>query len=220
MFSPKTVSFLRSLKRHNDRDWFREHKAAWERDVQAPMHALLARLDADFRTFAPEFVAHPKVSLFRIYRDTRFSANKAPLKTQVGAYFPHRDLRKRGAGLYLEIGPDRVFMGGGLYMPEASELHRIREHIAADHARLRKVLAGAAFRRAVGELQGQRLQRVPRGFLPEHPAADLLKQKQFLAGVEHPAAFAYDAGFYAALLTVLRAVAPLARFLNEPLIDA
>lgn len=219
MFSPKTVSFLRSLKRNNERDWFREHKAEYEQHVQAPMTALLARLDEDFRRFAPEFVAHPKVSLFRIYRDTRFSANKAPLKTQIGAYFPHRDMRKRGAGLYLEIGPDRVFMGGGLYMPEASELLRIREHIAEHHLRLRKLLGGSAFRSAVGALQGERLQRVPRGFLPDHPAADFLRHKQFLAGVAHPAAFAHDPGFYAELLKVLRAVAPLARFLNEPLVD-
>lgn len=218
MFSAKTVAFLRSLKRNNDRDWFREHKAEYEQHVMAPMVALLARLDEDFRAFAPELIAHPKVSLFRIYRDTRFSANKAPLKTQMGASFPHRDLQKRGAGLYLEIGPDRVFMGGGLYMPEPSDLHAIREHIAEHHARLRKIIGGSAFRAAVGTMQGQQLQRVPRAFLPDHPAADLLKFKQFLGAVEHPASFACDAGFYPELLKVLKAVAPLVRLLNEPLI--
>src|SRR6185436_11941133 len=128
----KTLSFLRALKRNNDREWFKARKDQYEEHVRGPMVDLLGRLDEDFRTFAPEFVAHPKVSLFRIYRDTRFSANKAPLKTTVGAHFPHRAMQKRGAGLYLEIAPQWVWIGGGLYMPETSELHAIRDHIAAN----------------------------------------------------------------------------------------
>jgi uncharacterized protein (TIGR02453 family) len=217
MFSPKTISFLRNLKRNNDREWFRGHKVEYEQHVRTPIVALLARLDEDFQTFAPELIAHPSVSLFRIYRDTRFSANKSPLKTQIGAYFPHRVMRKRGAGLYIEVGPDRVYIGGGLYVPNTADLQAIREHVASHHTRLRRIVNSAGFRRAVGELQGNQLQRVPRGFPKDHPAADYLRFRQFLAGTERPAAFAYNPGFYRELLAVFRQVAPLIQFLNQPL---
>ncbi|MDH4065925.1 MAG: DUF2461 domain-containing protein, partial [Acidobacteriota bacterium] len=89
MFSNKTVAFLRKLKKNNDRAWFHAHREEYERDVRAPMLAVVERLAEDFQTFAPELVADPKVSLFRPWRDTRFSENKAPLKTNIAAVFPH-----------------------------------------------------------------------------------------------------------------------------------
>src|SRR6187399_1815256 len=105
-FTSRTLRFLRALKRHNDREWFRARKAQYEADVRQPMIALVERLGDDFRSFAPEFVAEPKVSLYRIYRDTRFSADKTPLKTHVAARFPMPGLpRGEGGGLYVEIAP-------------------------------------------------------------------------------------------------------------------
>ena len=80
-FSPKALSFLRALKRNNDREWFRARKDQYELLLRAPMIGLIERLARDFRTFAPDLVANPKTSLYRIYRDTRFSENKTPLKT-------------------------------------------------------------------------------------------------------------------------------------------
>jgi uncharacterized protein (TIGR02453 family) len=217
-FTPKTLSFLRSLKRNNDREWFRARKEQYEQHVRAPMVALLERLAGDFRRFAPELVAEPRVSLYRIYRDTRFSSDKTPLKTHVAAHFPSRDFpRNEGAGLYLEVAPQWVWIGGGLYMPSAADLHAIREHIAATHPRLQRTVRARAFADAVGELGGERLTRVPRGYLKDHPAADYLRYRQFLAGTEYPAAFATSATFYPELLRVFRAVLPLVRFLNTPL---
>ncbi len=127
-------------------------------------------------------------------------------------------MAKRGAGLYLEIAPQWVWIGGGLYKPEPSELQAIREHIAAEHKRLRRIVETSAFKRTVGELHGEQLRRVPRGFLASHPAAHYLRFRQFLAGREWPAAFACDARFYPQVLAVFRQVAPLTRFLNEPLL--
>ena len=216
-FTRKTVSFLRSLKRNNDREWFRARKAEYEQHVHRPMVELLARLADDFRTFGPEFVSDPKVSLFRIYRDTRFSADKSPLKTHVSAYFPDRRLRKRGAGLYVEIAPKWVWIGGGLYAPEAQDLQAIREHIAVNHVRLRRIVEAAPFKKTAGQLHGEQLTRVPRGFPRDHAAADYLRFRQFLAAAEHPGEFAYDAGFYSRLIAVFRTVTPLVRFLNAPL---
>jgi uncharacterized protein (TIGR02453 family) len=220
-FTAKTLTFLRALKRNNDRDWFRARKADYERHVRGPMIEVLTRLAVDLRPFAPELVADPKVSLYRIYRDTRFSHDKSPLKTHAAAHFPSRGFRRNeGAGLYFEVSPDGVWIGGGMYMPSTSDLHTIREAIASTHPRLHRVATAPAFTRTVGQLGGERLSRVPRGYVKDHPAAHYLQFKQFLAGREYEPAFAASPRFYAEVLRVFRAVNPLVRFLNRPLLDA
>jgi len=219
VFTPRTLAFLRALERNNRREWFHDRKDRYEAEVRAPMVALVERLAGDFADFAPDLVANPRTSLYRPYRDTRFSANKAPIKTNVGAVFPHRLLPKHeGAGFYVEIAPHHVWFGGGMYMPSSALLYQVREHIAAGHERLSKLVGSAAFKRTFGELGGEQLKRVPRGFAPDHPAAAFLKYKQFLAGHERPSEFATSPGFYRALLAAFRTLAPLVEFLNEPLV--
>jgi uncharacterized protein (TIGR02453 family) len=218
-FTPATLKFLRALKRNNRREWFNAHRDDYEAHVREPMTVIIERLGVDFRAFAPELVASPRVSLYRIYRDTRFSENKAPYKTHVAAVFPTRGLAKHeGAGLYFHISPEEVWMGGGMYAPQMPQLLAVRGHIATNVKRLRTIVESPAFRRQVGHLEGERLQRVPRGFPKDHEAAEFLKFRQFLAGREFPTALATSPGFYRTLITVFRRVAPLARFLNEPLL--
>jgi uncharacterized protein (TIGR02453 family) len=217
-FSPKTLAFLRALKRNNDRDWFRARRDDYETHVRGPMIELLSRLAHDFPRFAPELISDPRVCMYRIYRDTRFSEDKSPLKTHIAAHFPARGFtRSRGAGLYVEIAPQWVWIGGGLYMPSTSDLQAIREHIAVNHRQLRRTLAAVPFRTAVGELSGEQLTRVPRGYPKDHPAAEYLRFKQFLAGCEFEADFAANTRFYPELLRIFKAVTPLVRFLNDPL---
>ena len=219
-FTRRTLAFLRSLKRHNDREWFRARKPEYEQHVRGPMVEVLARLAEDFPRFAPEMESDPRVSLYRIYRDTRFSGDKSPLKTHVAAHFPDRRLPKgEGAALYFEVAPAGVWIGGGLYRPSGPALRHIRERIATDHRALRRIVTGAAFTGAVGSLDGEQLTRVPRGYPSDHPAAHYLRHKQFLAGRECPAEFALNPGFYPELLRVFRAIVPLIRFLNAPLRD-
>ena len=182
------------------------------------MIAMIERLAVDFRKFAPELSASPKTSLFRIYRDTRFSDDKTPLKTHVSASFPHRALGKgRGAGMYLEVTPTWVWVGGGMYHAETAELHAVREHIAANHRRLRKIVTSPGFRRAVGELQGEQLQRVPRGFPTDHPAAGYFATPPVDRRRRIPAGLRHQPSFYSGVLKIFRGVAPLVDFLNEPL---
>ena len=217
-FTSETLAFLRALARHNDRDWFREHREEYESHVKGPMVALIERLAIDLPGIAPDLAANPKTSMYRIHRDTRFSANKAPYKTHVAAIFPHRALPKHeSAGLYVHVATDQVFIGGGLYRPQPRQLHRLREYIATNSERLRGLVAAPAFRRNFGELSGEGLKRVPRGFPADHPAADLLRLKQFLAGCERPAAFAIGPRFYPSLLRLFSHLAPLIDFLNAPL---
>ena len=218
-FSPKALAFLRQLKRNNKREWFQPRKEQFESLLRTPMLDIIGQLAVDFQKFAPEMSATPK-SLFRIYRDTRFSSDKSPYKTHVSAHFPNRHLpRQGGGGLYFEVTPKWVWIGGGIYAPDTSLLQMEREHIAGNFRRLRTIVDSPAFRRAVGRLDGgDMLQRVPRGFAPDHPAAELLRYRMFVAGREFPASFATTARFYPGLLNVFRYLTPLLRFLNEPLV--
>jgi uncharacterized protein (TIGR02453 family) len=218
-FSLDTIAFLRALKRNNRRDWFLPRRERYEQHVKGPMLVLIERLAGDFQRIAPEIVASPKHSMYRIYRDTRFSEDKRPYKTQVAASFRWRGVeRGRGAGLYLEVGPAWTWMGGGFYAPDPRDLVRIREHIAGTHPALERIVRSAAFRKRFGALEGDRLTRVPRGYASGHPAAEYLKYRNFLAGRECSPEFAASRDFYPALLDTFAAVMPLVRFLNAPLV--
>lgn len=184
------------------------------------MVVLLERLAGDFPAFAPDLVAEPRVSLYRIYRDTRFSDDKSPLKTHVAAHFPSRRFPKgQGAGLYVEIAPRWVWVGGGSYMPSSTDLRAIRASVALRHRELHRIVTSPAFVRGAGGLGGEQLSRVPRGYAKDHPAADYLRHKQFIAGREFPANFATSPRFYSEVLLVFRAVFPLVDFLNRAMLS-
>jgi len=218
MFTAKTLSFLRSLKRNNQREWFQARKHQFEAHCRAPMVEIVERLAVDMRSFAPELLADPKVSLFRQYRDTRFSGDKTPMKTNVAATFPDRALgRMNGASFYFEIGPDYVWIGGGVYRPDASQLHLLREHIAENYRDLDAMVKTPNFRK-LGGLKGDQLTRVPRGFDKAHPAAWYLMHKQFMGFREEPGTFATSKEFYKNLVGTFRTLAPMVQFMNQPLI--
>jgi uncharacterized protein (TIGR02453 family) len=216
-FSADTLKFLGALKRNNRREWFNSHREQYEAHVRQPMIAMIERLADDFRSLAPELVASPKVSMYRIYRDTRFSDNKLPYKTHVAAVFPTRGLEKHeGAGLYFHLSPTEVWVGGGMYAPQPPQLYAVREHIAANSRQLRAIVESPVFRRHI-VLEGDKLTRVPRGFSKDHEAADYLKYKHFVAGAKLPAAIAISPKFYGTVVKIFRQVLPLSRFLNQAL---
>ena len=218
-FPAETLRFLRALKRNNRREWFEAHRGDYESAVRQPMTAIVERLAVDLRAFAPELVASPKVSIYRIYRDTRFSGDKKPYKTHIAAVFPTRGLAKHeGAGAYFHVAPDEVWIGGGMYSPQPPQLYAVRRHIAGHLRQLRAIVESPGFRTHLGALEGDKLKRVPRGFAREHPAAEYLKHTHFIAGAGFPASLASSPKFYKTLLTVFRQITPLARFLNAPLL--
>jgi uncharacterized protein (TIGR02453 family) len=222
-FTPRTLAFLRALHRHNRREWFHARRDDYDAHVRRPMLSVIERLAGDFPGFAPDLVATPQ-SLFRIYRDTRFSDDKRPLKTNVAASFTSRKLpRRAGAGLYFHLDPNtdrEVWIGGGIYAPESHDLVRIREHIADRYLTFRAIVESPAFRRVLGALEGAQLARVPRGYPADHPAAAYLKFKQLFAGKSYDVTFATSPRFYTELIRVFRLVAPLVAFLNDPLVRA
>src|SRR5213595_637315 len=152
-FPDQGLQFLHSLKRNNNRDWFHSHKSIYEQYVKQPMTELIAALAQEFQKFAPEMLASPKVSAYRIYRDTRFSKDKSPYKAHVAAVFPRSGLGKHeGAGFYLHISPEELLVGGGLYMPLPEELNAVREKIAGDAASFAKIVGNRQFRTLFGSV--------------------------------------------------------------------
>ena len=215
------LQFLRSLKRNNNREWFQKHKSIYETQVKQPMESLIEFMATEFQRFAPEMVASPKASAYRIHRDTRFSKDKSPYKTHVAAVFPRSGLGKHeGAGYYLHVAPTELLIGGGLYMPLPEDLNAIRSHIAENAEAFIGIVEGRPFRRLFGTIGGEQLSRVPRGFPPDHAAAKYLRYKQFLASRTFEPDVATTDGFYKLVVETFRGMLPFIRFLNDPLLRA
>jgi uncharacterized protein (TIGR02453 family) len=211
------IDLMKRLKRNNNRPWFEKHKEEYEAVVKLPMQSLIAALQPHFEVFAPEFDIHPKKSLFRIYRDVRFSKDKTPYKTHVAAHFVLRGKPKgvEGSGYYLHIEPGEVFLGGGIYMPDSDQLKKIRRAIAGQPDRFLSILEQKQFKKVFKRLQGETLQRVPQGYEADHPMAEWLKYKQFFVWVEWSETKSARQKFVTDVVEVFEAATPLVRFLNE-----
>lgn len=223
-FRPAAMTFLRGLKKNNRKEWFEEHRDDYEREIKLPLLALIEDVDVRLAEFAPEIIGSPKKSMFRIYRDVRFSKDKSPYKTHAAAWFYHRDggssvgseAAHGGAGFYFHIAPEGTFMGGGIWMPPRPVLNRIRQNIADDHEGFEDIILSKEFKKNFGELEKESvLTRPPRGFAPDHPAGDWLRYQSFTAGrelskedYESPKLPAILAKYYASMT-------PFIRWLNE-----
>ena len=213
-FPPAALSFLADLRKHNNRPWFQARKHIYEQCVKGPMVEMIGRIGEAFLRFAPEMAADPKVSLYRIYRDTRFSPDKSPYKTHAAAVFPVRGLPKNsGPGLYFHISPEEVLIGGGIYMPEPPVLRAVRERIAASPREFISIVESPRFRKAFGEMEGEQLKMMPKGYSVDHPAAKYLRYKQFLFGKVFSPTLATSPRFLPTLLECFEQGMPLIRFL-------
>lgn len=218
-FPKRGITFLKQLKRNNRRDWFEKHKPDYESFVKLPMQSLIAALQPHFQSFAPEFEVNPKRSLFRIYRDVRFSKDKQPYKTHVAAHFVLRGKPKgvEGSGYYLHVEPGEVFVGGGIYMPDGEQLKKIRKRIAEHSADFLSTVRNSRMERLYGVLEGEKLQRIPKGYPADHPMGEWLKYKQFFVGTSWPEKKCFKAEFVTDVARAFEAATPLIRFLNEAL---
>lgn len=181
---PTVFTFLRELADNNDRMWFTARKSRYERDVQEPVLAFVEAMAPRLREVSRHVVVDPGKqggSMMRIYRDTRFSRDKRPYKTNVGIQFRHRNGKDIHApGLYVHVEPGSVFLGAGLWHPERDALNRIRDAIAAKPKAWVAARDHAPFREAF-VLEGDSLKRAPAGFAPDHPLIDDLRRTDFIA---------------------------------------
>src|SRR6187402_2536151 len=169
-FAPAGIKFLKGLKRHNDRTWFADRKGIYEEQVQAPWLALIDEINEALHDFAPDCVKPAKKAMFRIYRDTRFSNNKLPYKTHVGAWWSPASLAKTsGGGFYAHVGSDEVVVAAGVYMPQPEQLLAIRRHMQQSHAEMRAMLADKKLRTLMPEFDSNPLKRMPKGFPADDP---------------------------------------------------
>jgi uncharacterized protein (TIGR02453 family) len=218
-FPPDAMSFFRGLARHNTREWFKPRKHIFDEQVKAPMVELVMELDRAMLDFAPDYVTDADKAIYRIYRDTRFSPDKTPYKTHIAASFARRGMAKHGAGgYYFSISHQEVEVGGGIYMPPPEALLAVRTHIAERHAGFRRLAAASPIKRLFGAVQGEQLARVPKGFCAEHPAADLLRFKQYLLFTTLDPAVITTPKLLPELEKRFRAIAPFLDFLNAPLL--
>jgi uncharacterized protein (TIGR02453 family) len=212
------MEFFRDLARHNNRDWFVPRKHLFEQHVKQPMYALVDAVNAALAEFAPEYVTPPEKAVYRFYRDTRFSKDKTPYKDHIAASFPRKGMpRHAGAGYYFSVSHKEIGIGGGVYMPLPESLLAIRNHLAGNHEEFRGILKSRSLKRLFGEMQGEALARVPKGFSKDHPAEDLLRRKQFLVYVELPPEPATTGKLYGTIREHFRAMAPFVKYLNKPL---
>jgi uncharacterized protein (TIGR02453 family) len=184
-FSPDALAFLRALKRNNRREWFQPRKEKYEALIKLPMLELVECVNHELARFAPQYITVPQKSVYRIYRDTRFSKDKTPYKTHISAIFPRSNAVKReGAVFYFHFTEKELLVFGGVYSPERDELLAYRTLLQEHYEEFQALLSGKQLKRTLGGLQGEQLSRMPKGFPVDHPAEALLRQRQwYLEGV-------------------------------------
>ncbi len=223
-FRPEAIDFLADLAQNNERSWFQPRKAEFERLLKEPLEALVAALADRFAARDIPLDADPRRSIFRIYRDTRFSKDKSPYKTNVGASFPYivpgsgtADERAHGNGGYFHLEPGESYIGGGMWMPDKSRLDAFRQAILDDPARVRTALEDPGLLAAFGPVHPHEMyKRVPAGFPADHPMADYLRFKDVVFGrrlsddeIRSPSLPDLLADAYAAAIPVFRFLATL-----------
>jgi uncharacterized protein (TIGR02453 family) len=214
-FTPALFKFLGQLKKHNDRDWFAAHKAEYERVAQDPFCAFILQVRKPLMAISPYLVADERPhrgSLHRVYRDIRFSKNKAPYKTNIAASFWNRADKERGPGIYLHLQPDHSFIGAGLWMPDREALLAMRRAIVEQPKQWRKAVAAAA---PDWERSGERLSRPPKGFPADHPQIEELKWKSFILITRLSEKEIYAPDFPATFIKRCKQAAPLMAFVTR-----
>ena len=215
-FTPATFDFLGELAANNNRDWFGIHKPRYERDVKSPALRFISDFGPRLARISSRFRADPRAnggSLFRIYRDTRFSRDKSPYKTHTGIHFRHEAARDAHApGFYLHLEPGSVFVGCGVWRPGGPALRKIREAIDEDPDSWLRASRNAVFR-ASFELSGDSLIRAPRGFGVDHPLIEDLRRKDFIGVARLDEKTVSSEGFLDEFDQLCRDAAPFQRWL-------
>jgi uncharacterized protein (TIGR02453 family) len=219
-FPPDFFFFFEELALNNNRAWFNENKSRYYDSVVNPISEFIVCMAPRLKAISPHYIADPKPhggSMFRIYRDARFSQDKSPYKTHAGVQFRHEAGKDAHApGFYVHLAGDGLFFGGGVWLPPNPQLGRIRDFIV-DNARSWSRIANAHRVRELGGIQGESLKRPPRGFDPAHPHIEDLKRKSFYVMANATAQDALDASFIEQVADAFRSAAPLNRFVCDAL---
>jgi uncharacterized protein (TIGR02453 family) len=219
-FTPELFTFFRQLSKHNNREWFQEHKWRYEQFVRDPFLRFIEDFRPGLNSISPHFIADPRPSggsLLRIYRDMRFRKGQAPYQTMAAARFPHRARKERTApGLYLHLDPAHCFFACGLWRPDADTRSLVRESIIRDSAKWKRATRGRAFQ-ASWHLSGDSFKRVPPGCDPNHPLATDLMRKDFIGATYFTEKQVCSPDFLNQVTKSARAASPFLEFLTRAL---
>lgn len=217
-FSDEALRFLRGLRRNNKREWFEARRPVYERELKQPMLALIERITEGMAEYAPGFVRPAGKCLFRIHRDTRFSADKSPYKTHLGAWWARNGLVKTsGGGYYMHLGATEFVIAAGAYMPEKEQTLAIRRHLLEHHAEWKKIIRSRAMLRWFAVHEPMALTRPPKGFAADHPAIEWIQWRQWGVTAHLPAETALGKNLAKEIEKRFRLATPLVNFLNAPL---
>ena len=216
--SKNTFTFLKELKQNNNRDWFMDHKPRYQ-EAKLEFEGFIDALIAEIAKFDSSIRHHTgKECVFRIYRDVRFSKDKSPYKTHLGAHVTSAakksDIHTR-AGYYIHIGPGESMLAGGAYLPQGPWIKAIRQEIAYNANDLKKIINGEKFKAYFGEIEGEKLKKAPKGYEPDHPEIELLKYKSFLASHKVSDKEATSSSFLSHCADVFKVLYPFDQFLNR-----
>ena len=218
-FTPELFRFLRALRKNNDRQWFAENKARYVEHVRDPLLRFIDDFAPHLKRISPHFVADASAtggSMFRIYRDTRFSKDKSPYKTHAAAQFRHEEAGDVHApGFYLHLEPGEVFIGAGLWRPDSASAARIRTAIDENRTAWRRTISAKPFREGEIAISGESLKRPPRGFDADHPLIADLKRKDFTVVARLDERSACAPNFLAEFAATCRRMRPFMRFVTE-----
>jgi len=217
-FTPAFFEFFEELARNNNREWFQRNKQRYESRVRDPTLAFIADLAPHLRKLSKYYVPDPRPSggsMFRIYRNLRFSRDKTPYKTNAAAAIHHSDTRGwPSPAFYISLSTGEIFGGVGIWHPDADTLRKIRDAIVARPTAWRRALEDREFTRQL-ELMGESLSRPPKGYDPQHPLIEDLKRKDFVAGRDFTRKQACSPRFVESFAGACAAAAPFVRFLTE-----
>ncbi len=215
-FTSESFAFLRQLRENNNREWFAANKQRYEREVRDPALRFISDFAPRLARIAPRLVADPRPvggSMFRIYRDTRFSRDKSPYKTQVGIHFFHEKAKAAASvpGFYLHVAPGESFAAAGIWHPDPESLARVRQAIAAGSP------AWKAIKRSKLPIDGGSLKRPPRGYAADHPFVEDLKRTDFVTSIRLQDRDLCSASFPAEFASACRKMTPLVKFVAQSL---
>ncbi len=218
-FSQKTLDFLRQIKRNNRREWFEARRDLYERELKQPMLALIEKITQGMMDYAPGHVRPAQKCMMRIYRDTRFSADKTPYKTNLAAWWTRNGLEKTsGGGYYFHLTATEIIVAAGVFMPPKEQLLAIRQHLLVHPTEFRRLIESKKLLAKMTLHDPAALTRPPKGFPADHPAMEWIKWRQWGVTATLPADLALQSGLAVALGAYFKLAQPLVDFLNEPLL--
>ncbi|MEZ5891997.1 MAG: DUF2461 domain-containing protein [Parvularculaceae bacterium] len=211
--------FFRELRENNNREWFNDNKDRFRSSVQEPLASFVEAMAPRLKKISKHVVADPRLnggSVFRIYKDVRFSKDKSPYKTHGAVQFRHALGKDAHApGFYVHLAPDEIFYGGGMWLPPAPSLAAVRAAIRDKSPAWKKATAGAAFTKRFGGVGGDALSRPPRGFDADHPMIEDIKRKSFFAMAEGKITAAKKPQFVDDVAAAFADAAPMMKFLCD-----